>query len=164
MKAALGRSRGRRGRWLWWLGLGLCLLAAVLGGCAAGGRSSGGGAITVWADSGLQNRLEPMASRFAARDGVQVDFRFADTAALEQAVEAGEVPDLLIFSGEEPMKALYKAKAVDNYRLFVFRDDAARVYSVAKPMAGRNYRYAQRFAELVTGNGTESVSGSNPNL
>lgn len=142
----------------------VCLLAPLLAGCAAGGKRPADGRITVWADSGLQSRLEPLASRFADQKGVHVEFRFAPTDTLTQAAAAGTTADLLIFSGEAPMKTLYQDRAVDNYNLFAFRDATGTVYSIAKPMHAHDYWYAQEFADAVTGADTQSVSGSNPNL
>ena len=141
-----------------------CLLASLLGGCAAGDTHPADGRITVWADSGLRSRLEPLASSFASREGVRVEFRFASTDTLAQAAAADASADLLILDGEMSMKTLYRDRTVDNYNLFAFRDAGGTVYSIAKPMHAHNYWYAQEFADTVTGADTQSVSGSNPNL
>ena len=143
-------------------------LAVLLSGCAGFGRNGSGrkaaDSLTVYADSELHDRLQVIAADFSRTTGVAVHIQYGESDQLARQVEGGARADLLILSGEPPMKDLYKQKWIDNYLLFVFEDNAQKIYSAAKPMDSVKYRDAQRLADAVLAQHTEQVTGTNPNL
>ncbi len=116
--------------------------------------------VTVFADTSLRPVLNATAAELQKEDGLTLHIRYDGTAALQAAVDAGARVDLLALGGgsasprgsytfgSNAVRNLMSAHKVDNYvNIAVGTDGSA--YSVAKPLASKNYAAAQTVVDFL---------------
>ncbi|MEM9038042.1 MAG: molybdate ABC transporter substrate-binding protein [Actinomycetota bacterium] len=113
--------------------LAVALIAAVvvLGGCGASGGDDE--TLLVFAAASLSDVLPPLAERFEAERGVEVELVFAGSSALRAQLLDGAPADVFISADRQTMDAAVDGGAIDGAPEIVARNRLAVVVPAGNP-------------------------------
>ena len=95
-----------------WLGVAVCVMAALLVGCATGSGSDD--ELLVFAATSLTDAMAEAAEAFEVESGTKVEISFGPSRALAQQIARGASPDVYVAAGQPPMDSLVESGHVDG--------------------------------------------------